>query len=233
MPRKKQQPEDESGRADNGDSSVYFSEKDGHWHGWVTVGVKDNGSPDRRHRMSKNEKKVRDAVRELEKQRDAGIVGKAGPAWTVEKWLVHWVENISAPTVRDSTADSYRNAVYNHLVPGLGKHRLERIQPDHFEKLYAKMQSAGHKPGNAHQVHRTAKTAFGEAVRRGHLGRNPVSLAKPPRMETRRSSRTSSTRFRRSSPPLRSIGTVPGGPSRSCSACARAKCSGSGGPTLT
>jgi len=183
MPRKKQQPEDESGRADNGDSSVYFSEKDGHWHGWVTVGVKDNGSPDRRHRMSKNEKKVRDGVRELEKQRDAGTVGKAGPAWTVEKWLIHWVENISAPTVRDSTADSYRNAVYNHLVPGVGKHQLARIQPDHFEKLYAKMQAAGHKPGNAHQVHRTAKVAFGEAVRRGHLGRNPVSLAKPPRME--------------------------------------------------
>jgi integrase len=186
MARKNGKDEDDEGkrgRAANGDSSIYFSETDGYWHGWVIVGIRDDGSPDRRHRMRKDEKKLRKAVEELEKQRDAGTVGKAGPAWTVEKWLVHWMENISAPTVRDSTADSYRNAVYNHLVPGLGKHRLERIQPDHFEKLYAKMQAAGHKPGNAHQVHRTAKTAFGEAVRRGYLGRNPVSLAKPPRLE--------------------------------------------------
>jgi integrase len=45
------------------------------------------------------------------------------------------------------------------------------------------MQAAGHTPGNAHQAYRTAKTAFGEAVRRGHIGRDPVSLAEPPRME--------------------------------------------------
>lgn len=40
-------------------------------------------------------------------------------------------------------------------------------------------------PGRAlpHQVHRTARTAFGEAQRRGHITRNPVALAKAPRVE--------------------------------------------------
>ncbi len=32
-------------------------------------------------------------------------------------------------------------------------------------------------------MHRTARTAFGEAFRRGHVVRNPVTLAKPPRVE--------------------------------------------------
>lgn len=32
-------------------------------------------------------------------------------------------------------------------------------------------------------MHRTARTAFGEAFRRGHIARNPVALAKPPRVE--------------------------------------------------
>lgn len=54
---------------------------------------------------------------------------------------------------------------------------------DRRHRMSRNEKSAGHKPGNAHQVHRTAKTAFGEAVRRGHLGRDPVSLARPPRME--------------------------------------------------
>jgi hypothetical protein len=52
-----------------------------------------------------------------------------------------------------------------------------------FERLYARMQASGLKPGTAHQVHRTARTAFGEAFKRGYLARNPVSLAKPPKAE--------------------------------------------------
>ncbi len=36
------------------------------------------------------------------------------------------------------------------------------------------------KPATAHQVHRTARTALGEAHRRGHIGRNPAQLARPP-----------------------------------------------------
>jgi len=31
-------------------------------------------------------------------------------------------------------------------------------------------------------VDRTARTAFGEALKRGHLARNPVALARPPRV---------------------------------------------------
>ena len=77
----------------------------------------------------------------------------------------------------------YRTAVNRHLIPGLGAHRIDRIQPEHFEKLYARMLARGLKPGTAHQVHRTARTAFGEAFKRGYIARNPVALAKPPRVE--------------------------------------------------
>jgi len=78
---------------------------------------------------------------------------------------------------------AYRTAVYRHLIPGLGKHRLDRIEPEHFERFYARMVASGLKPGTAHQVHRTARTAFGEAVNRGRIARNPVALARPPQVE--------------------------------------------------
>ncbi|KAA1025478.1 tyrosine-type recombinase/integrase [Pseudonocardia sp. EV170527-09] len=45
------------------------------------------------------------------------------------------------------------------------------------------MTSAGARPATAHQVHRTARTAFGEAYKRGNIGRNPVALAKAPRLD--------------------------------------------------
>ena len=69
-------------------------------------------------------------------------------------------------------------------MPSLGKHRLDRLQPEHLERLYRKMMTGGAKPATAHQVHRTARTALGEAVRRGHVVQNVAALAKPPRIET-------------------------------------------------
>ncbi|MFJ8815895.1 tyrosine-type recombinase/integrase [Amycolatopsis thermoflava] len=172
----------EGTRRPNGASSIYLG-SDGKWHGWVTVGVRDNGKPDRRHVQRKSEGEVIEAVRELEKQRDSGRVKKPGRAWTVEKWLTHWFENIAEPSVRHKAANAYRTAVYRHLIPNLGAHWIDKIEPEHFEKLYAKMLASGLKPGTAHQVHRTARTAFGEAYRRGRIARNPVELAKAPRLE--------------------------------------------------
>ncbi|MEV5299036.1 tyrosine-type recombinase/integrase [Amycolatopsis methanolica] len=172
----------EGTRRPNGASSIYLG-SDGKWHGWVTMGVRDNGKPDRRHVQRKSEAEAIEAVRELEKQRDSGRVKKPGRAWTVEKWLTHWFENIAEPSVRHKAANAYRTAVYRHLIPNLGAHRIDKIEPEHFEKLYAKMLASGLKPATAHQVHRTARTAFGEAYRRGRIMRNPVELAKAPRLE--------------------------------------------------
>jgi integrase len=167
-------------RTPNGASSIYLG-KDGYWHGRVTVGVRDDGSPDRRHVMGTRADVTR-KVRALGKERDGGSVRKAGRTWTVEQWLTHWVENIAAPFVRENTIAGYRVAVNVHLVPGLGKHRLDRLEPEHLEKLYVRMMKNGSAPATAHQAHRTIRTALNEAVRRGHLARNPAALAKAPRL---------------------------------------------------
>ncbi|MCF6525663.1 site-specific integrase [Streptomyces sp. JJ36] len=168
-------------RQPNGRSSIYYG-KDGKWHGRVTVGARDDGKPDRRHVQRKTRAEVTAAVRELEKQRDAKAVRKPGRPWTVARWLTHWIENIAPLAVNENTMVGYGVAVRKHLIPGLGAHRLDRLTPEHIERFYAKMQADGSKPATAHQVHRTFRTALNEAVRRGHLGRNPVRLAKAPRV---------------------------------------------------
>jgi integrase len=169
-------------RQPNGASSIYLG-KDGKWHGYVTVGVKDDGRPDRRHVKRKTRADATKAVRELEKERDAGAVRKAGQTWTVGSWLVHWVENVAALHVSENTIDGYRVAVYHHLVPGLGAHRLTKLEPEHLERFYKKMQDNGSAAGTAHQVHRTVRAALNEARRRRHLTENPATIAKAPRLE--------------------------------------------------
>jgi integrase len=95
--------------------------------------------------------------------------------------LSFWVENIAVPPhIAENTHLGYKVDVDKHLIPGVGAHRLERLEPEYLERLYARMQNDGLSAGTAHHVHRTIRAALNEAVRRRHLARNPAQLAKAP-----------------------------------------------------
>lgn len=177
-------PREKKTRTANGRSSIYLSESDNSWHGYVTVGVKDNGAPDRRHVRGKTSAAVSKKVSDLERQRDEGKVRKPGQSWTVEQWLRHWLETIVAPPVITENAFiAYEVAARVHLIPGVGAHRLEKLEPEHLERLYRKMAKAGAKPGRVHQVHRTIRAALNEAMRRKKITENPALLARAPKVE--------------------------------------------------
>lgn len=163
-------------------TSTIYKGSDGYWHGRVSVGTKDNGSPDRRHVKSLKKADVVIKVRALEKKRDAGQIQRVGLKWTVESWLEHWLEHIATPDLRPTSATAYRTAIRKHLIPAVGGQRLDRLEPEHLERLYRSMINNGAKPATAHQVHRTIRTALSEAQRRGHIGRNVAALARPPRI---------------------------------------------------
>src|SRR6266496_3918534 len=80
-------------RTPNLRSSIYQG-SDGRWHGWVTMGLRDDGSPDRRHRTGRTEADVTEKVRRLEAQRDAGRVDKPGRAPTVAEWMATYLDTI-------------------------------------------------------------------------------------------------------------------------------------------
>ncbi|MFC4328740.1 tyrosine-type recombinase/integrase [Streptomyces andamanensis] len=73
-------------------------------------------------------------------------------------------------------------AALTHLIPALGAHRLDKLGPEHNERFYGRMQTDGRRAGTIRQIHRTFRTVLNEAVRRGHITRNPVQLAKAPRI---------------------------------------------------
>ncbi|WP_436787911.1 tyrosine-type recombinase/integrase [Yinghuangia sp. YIM S10712] len=171
-------------RQPNGASSVFLG-NDGRWHGYVTVGVKDNGKPDRRHVSSRSRAETVEKVRKLEKARDAGQVRKAGKPLTLEAWLTRWTGELLPLAVdngllSENTVAGYEVAVRVHLIPRLGAHRLTRLEPVHLERCYAAMIKAGSAPATANQAHRTLRVALGEAVRHGLLTDNVAKNAKPP-----------------------------------------------------
>ncbi len=143
--------------------------------------LRDDGKPDRRHVERKTRAEVTAAVRELERERDARTIRKAGRPWTVKTWLTHWIESIAPLAINENTMVGYGVAVRKHLIPALGAHRLDKLKPEYIEASYGRMVADGRKAGTIHQIHRTLRTALNEAVRRGHPARNPVQRAKAPR----------------------------------------------------
>ncbi|WP_024875357.1 tyrosine-type recombinase/integrase [Saccharomonospora piscinae] len=167
-------------RAPNGASSIYKG-SDGYWHGRVTVGVRDDGRPDRRHVQAKSQADVIRKVRKLERERDSGSLRRVGESWTVEHWLTHWYDTIAVPSVRYKTQTYYKTAITKYLVPGIGAHRLERLEPEHIEKLYARLRREGAKAATLQQVHITLRAALNEAEKRERIVRNPIRAVRAPK----------------------------------------------------
>jgi integrase len=171
-------------RRPNRRSSIYLG-KDGLWHGWVTVGVKPDGSPDRRHRKGKTEAEVTRKVRELESQRESGYVSKPGRVPTVAEWMHEYLEVLCERLVLSEkmaprTLADYRSKTRNWINPLLGKHRLDRLTPEHLDTAYSVMLRHGLAPSTVLKSHRILSRALRIAVRRGRITRNVAALIDAP-----------------------------------------------------
>jgi integrase len=165
-----------------GESSISKG-SDGRWHGYVSMGVKEGARRDRRHVAAAKRADVLRMVRELERKRDAGTAGTGGKVPTVGQWLEHWLETIAAHKVRPSTLVRYRQLVRNQLIPGLGHHRLDRLQPEHVERLYAHLLASELAPASVLQAHRVLSRALRVAMQRDRVARNVCALVDAPRVE--------------------------------------------------
>ena len=168
-------------RKPNERSSIYEG-TDGYWHGWVTVGVKADGSLDRRHRMAKTEAAVTAKVRKLEQQRDQGRVNKPGKQPTVAEWMRTWLDVIAPQSASESTIEtSYRPRAENWIIPRIGRHRLDRLQPEHLDALYHDLAEAELKPKTILMVHQVISRALKTAVQRRRITVNVADMIDPPK----------------------------------------------------
>ena len=168
----------EAGRQANLRSSMYLG-ADGRWHGRVSVGLRPDGRPDRRHVTGKTQAAVAKKVRALERARDAQTLPDAGSRLLLRDWLSEWLI-ASGLRVRPSTLNGYEVDIRRHIVPAIGMNRLDRLRPEHIEYLYRTLRDSGLNVGSIHHVRRTLSKALNDAVRRGRLTRNPVADAHTP-----------------------------------------------------
>ena len=124
-------------------------------------------------------------VRTLEKAREQGSPPvSAGSRQTVARYLQAWIANRAALGVRYNTVRGYR-CDSRHIYAAFGGVRLDKLTVDHIETLWKQMSQV--RPdgrtriGSISHVRRTLNAALSDAVKRGLILRNPVSLAHAPR----------------------------------------------------
>jgi len=98
-----------------------------------------------------------------------------------------WLPAVKA-TIRPSTYNSYVQHVDCHIVPHIGTVKLQKLSGSQVNALYAKLAESGRKDGKTglspmtiHHVHACLHKACKDAVRWGHISRNPLDSADPPR----------------------------------------------------
>jgi len=107
---------------------------------------------------------------------------------SVREYLTkEWLPAVKA-TIRPSTYNSYVQHVECHVAPHIGSVKLQKLTGSQVNALYAKLADTGRKDGKTglspmtiHHVHACLHKACKDAVRWGHISRNPLDAADPPR----------------------------------------------------
>jgi integrase len=114
--------------------------------------------------------------------------------YLIERWLP-----IQETRLRKSTYESYRRNVELHVVPGLGRRKLDQLTPEDIDLFYAALLKNGRKkrpgekgpakglaPKTVHNVHVMLNKALSDAARKGTVVRNVVALADAPSLQARK-----------------------------------------------
>jgi integrase len=158
--------------------------KRGYFEGSVWMGIKPNGKPDRRHVERKTLASVKRGVKDLERKRDAGNVGKAGRAPTVEQMLTRLTDVILPQRGRaPKTISDYKSKCRNDIFPRWGGLKIDKLLPEWIEDGYAEMLAAGHARSHVRKVHAILSSAYEIEVKRGNVGRNPCALVEAPQLD--------------------------------------------------
>jgi integrase len=107
---------------------------------------------------------------------------------TLKQYLDKWIIAYCTPAnLQPKTIRSYASTINNHIIPYLGRHKLNNLKAAHIADYYALMSKprteggAGLSPTTVLYHHRILHQALKHAVNQDYLKQNPVAKVQPPR----------------------------------------------------
>lgn len=153
----------------------------GRWVGVVDLGW-SAGKRQRRTYYGRTQRETRMKIQAATAQRNGGVLLATSP--TVADWLTYWLDVVCVERgLKVNTMRSHRSKVAQYLIPNLGRHRLDRLAPEHVRAMYVKMRAEGLSEGTLRQTHAILRRALTVAVRERKAPYNVAAMIDPPGTE--------------------------------------------------
>jgi integrase len=162
-------------RRANHEGSIFYRESRREWVAQVSL----NGR--RLTKYAKTQRECRDWVRSMLIKIDNGLTYQ-GTQLTVASFIETWMDGKQLSR-RPQTVVLYRRIVDLHVLPVLGKLRLQEIQPAHLKALYLAKKEEGRGARTIQMIHIVMHDLLNRAVKEGILGRNPADAVERPKAE--------------------------------------------------
>ncbi len=173
----------------------YVAKKGNRWYAVIYDGINPATGKEQRRwvaagtRRGDAEKLVTDLVRRRNDGEEV-VTEKINLAdYLIERWLP-----IQKTKLRTSTFDSYRRNIELHVIPALGRRRLDKLSVEDLDRFYATLLTNGRKDGKpgglspktVRSIHLVLHKALADAHRKGVVTRNVAAVADPPSLGARR-----------------------------------------------
>ena len=159
-----------------GEGTIFQHRALGRWCAQVTL---DGGK--RKTIYGASAREVREKLTALTRDRDRGIVIAEGGR-TVAQWLAEWLDMMRPPRVNMATWISYETRVRIHIIPGLGRYKLDKLSPHQVQQFYrAKLAKGGISSTTVRRIHDVLHNALDDAMRLELVARNVSELVDAPR----------------------------------------------------
>lgn len=159
----------------NGEGTIY-KRADGRWCASLSI-----GKGKRKHFLSKSRTDAERWLTAERKKRDDGLPVVVERE-TLSLFLQRWLQAIK-PSIRERTWVRYEQYVRLHVPHEIGKLYLDKLAPQHLQRLYAERIDAGLSRTTVHHLHAMLHRALHQAVRWNLVARNVADLVDPPRPE--------------------------------------------------
>lgn len=165
-------------RRGHNEGSIHQRASDGLWVADLSPGYGIDGRRTRKRLYGKTRAEVNRKLQQAMTSHRDGLTVQTRDQ-TVGQYLAHWLETSVKPGVRAKTYVSYEQVCRLHLIPGLGRHKLSKLNAQHVASYMTSKQSAG-SSGAAVNYHRSVlRIALNQAMRWDLLSRNVAALTQP------------------------------------------------------
>lgn len=167
----------------NGEGTIKKRKDCNSWRGQYTYNYDPiTGKCERKSFSGKTKKEVQDKMARFKVDVLNGM-NVVDVNITLGEWLLKWLYNYKSTKIRESTVDNYAKYIQNHIIPRIGKIRLQKLDVNHVQSFYRELYINGRLDGmggldskTVHRIHVILNAAIKQAMKNGLLNKNVVTL---------------------------------------------------------